>query len=262
MELEEDMAYKWHHTWDWPTDKTPHKALSYLTIPFWCGFEQVLVWLSLAHCVIVTWFHIKLWVMLQLWTTLWEHVKLLAIVLWWELLVAVHTVLFCSALPNLAGTILRLSPMSPFPLLSDNQVYILLWAGPSLCQVLLSCAVVSRATPSSSCRAKGRQGLHAVVGRALPSLRHHPVDVLAGVLDVARLAVDAVLSIDLETPTVATLQLHVLVHAWTITAKLHSYTPEQPQHNYTCTCLNNHSITTLVHTWPQHNYTYTWTTTA
>ena len=218
MESEEDMACKWHHTWDWPTDKTPHKALSFLTVPFWCGFEQVLVWLSLAHCVTVTWFHIKAWVTLRLWTTLWEYVKLQAIVLWWELLVAVHTVLFCSALPNLAGTILRLSPMSPRPLLSDNQVYILLWAGPSLlCQVLLSCAVVSRATPSSLCRAKRRR-LHAVVGRALPSLRHHPVDVLAGVLDVARLAVDAVLSVDLETPTAATLQLHVLVHAWTTTA--------------------------------------------
>ena len=120
--------------------------------------------------------------------------------------------------------IMRLSPLPPRPLLSDDQVYILLWEGPSLCQVLLSCcplllsyAVVSRAAPSSSRRVKW-QGLHAVVGRALPSLRHHPVDVLAGVLDVARLAVDAVLSVDLETPTAAILQLHVLVHAWTTTA--------------------------------------------
>ena len=39
--------------------------------------------------------------------------------------------------------------------------------------------------------------LHAIVGRP-PTLRGYPVDVLGGALDVTGLAVDAVLSVDLQ----------------------------------------------------------------
>lgn len=38
---------------------------------------------------------------------------------------------------------------------------------------------------------------HSVVGRSAAALRYHPVDVLAGILDVAGLTVDTVLSVDL-----------------------------------------------------------------
>ena len=58
---------------------------------------------------------------------------------------------------------------------------------------------------------------HARVGGAT-SLRWHPIDVLAWVLDIASLAVDAVLCIDLKPHTLhSVLPLHVLVHSgWTV----------------------------------------------
>ena len=54
--------------------------------------------------------------------------------------------------------------------------------------------------------------LHAIVGR--PSgLGRDPVDVLAGAFDVARLAVDAVLSVDLQPHSLLpVLPGHKLVH--------------------------------------------------
>lgn len=55
--------------------------------------------------------------------------------------------------------------------------------------------------------------LHAVVGGAATSLGHHPVDVLLGVLDITGLAVDAVLSVDLQLHVAALLVGHVLVDA-------------------------------------------------
>ena len=53
---------------------------------------------------------------------------------------------------------------------------------------------------------------HAVVGGAAAALRTHPVDVLADVLDVAGLAVDAVGGVDdqLHVPSVIRL---ILVHS-------------------------------------------------
>mmetsp|Transcript_1974 Transcript_1974/g.5530 ORF Transcript_1974/g.5530 Transcript_1974/m.5530 type:complete len:262 (-) Transcript_1974:7-792(-) len=51
---------------------------------------------------------------------------------------------------------------------------------------------------------------HAGVRRPAPPLGHDPVDVLRGALDVARLAVDAVLRVDLQPPL--SLLLQVLVH--------------------------------------------------
>ena len=57
--------------------------------------------------------------------------------------------------------------------------------------------------------------LHAVVCRPPAALWADPVDVLAVVLDVARLAVDAVLRVDHQPHAVlAVLPRHVLVHAW------------------------------------------------
>mmetsp|Transcript_34241 Transcript_34241/g.109978 ORF Transcript_34241/g.109978 Transcript_34241/m.109978 type:complete len:232 (-) Transcript_34241:1251-1946(-) len=51
---------------------------------------------------------------------------------------------------------------------------------------------------------------HACVRRPASPLGHDPVDVLRGALDVARLAVDAVLRVDLQPPL--SLLLQVLVH--------------------------------------------------
>jgi len=56
--------------------------------------------------------------------------------------------------------------------------------------------------------------LHAVVSGAAATLGDHPVDVLARVLDVASLAVDAVLSVDLQPHAISLFQWHVLVHTW------------------------------------------------
>lgn len=55
---------------------------------------------------------------------------------------------------------------------------------------------------------------HPVVGRTAAPFRHHPVDVLARVLDVARLAVDAVLGVDLQSHPIARFQGDVLVNTW------------------------------------------------
>ena len=58
--------------------------------------------------------------------------------------------------------------------------------------------------------------LHAVVGWTAAPLGAHPVDVLGGTLDVASLAVDAVLRVDLQPhlPLFAALQRHVLVNTF------------------------------------------------
>ena len=57
--------------------------------------------------------------------------------------------------------------------------------------------------------------LHAVVCWPPTALWADPVDVLAVVLDVARLAVDAVLRVDHQAhPVLTVLPSHVLVHAW------------------------------------------------
>ena len=53
---------------------------------------------------------------------------------------------------------------------------------------------------------------HTVVSRTTTSLGDHPVDVLRGTLDVARLAVHAVLSVDLESHPVPLLFRHILVY--------------------------------------------------
>ena len=53
---------------------------------------------------------------------------------------------------------------------------------------------------------------HPVVGGAAAALGADPVDVLAGVLDVARLAVDAVLGVDHQLHPIDVLPGHVLVH--------------------------------------------------
>lgn len=56
--------------------------------------------------------------------------------------------------------------------------------------------------------------LHSIVGRAAAALGHDPVDVLTGVLNVARLAMDAVLGVDLQTLTLSRLQRDEFVHPW------------------------------------------------
>ena len=59
--------------------------------------------------------------------------------------------------------------------------------------------------------------LHAIVGRA-PSLRGDPVDVLTGALDVTCLAVNAVLSIDLQSHALCIFPRDKLIHScWTET---------------------------------------------
>lgn len=60
----------------------------------------------------------------------------------------------------------------------------------------------------------GGGGSHSIVGWSPTSLRHYPVDILAGVLDVARLTVDAVLSIDLQPHSLSQLQGNVLVYTY------------------------------------------------
>lgn len=55
---------------------------------------------------------------------------------------------------------------------------------------------------------------HPVIGRTAAPFRHHPVDVLTRVLDVARLAVDAVLGVDLQSHPVPRFQGDVLVNTW------------------------------------------------
>ena len=62
-----------------------------------------------------------------------------------------------------------------------------------------------------------RAASHSVVGGALATLRRHPVDVLSWILYVARLIVDAVLSVDLQPFPLLPLNLlfHVLVHTCT-----------------------------------------------
>lgn len=55
---------------------------------------------------------------------------------------------------------------------------------------------------------------HPVVGRTAAPFRHHPVDVLARVLDVARLAVDAVLGVYLQSHPIPRFQGDVLVNTW------------------------------------------------
>ena len=56
--------------------------------------------------------------------------------------------------------------------------------------------------------------LHSVVGGSSAALGADPVDVLGVVLDVARLAVDAVLRVDHQAhPVLPVLPSHVLVHA-------------------------------------------------
>ena len=54
---------------------------------------------------------------------------------------------------------------------------------------------------------------HAIVRRPATALRGDPVDVLRGVLDVARLAVDAVLRVDLQ-PLATLVVGDKLVHAY------------------------------------------------
>ena len=53
---------------------------------------------------------------------------------------------------------------------------------------------------------------HAVVGRSAAAFRHHPVDVLARVLDIAGLTVDTVLSVNLQSHPISSFQGNVLVH--------------------------------------------------
>lgn len=53
---------------------------------------------------------------------------------------------------------------------------------------------------------------HARVGRAATAFGADPVDVLAGVFDVARLAVYAILCIDLQPHAFTGLLGHVFVH--------------------------------------------------
>src|SRR3546814_18727954 len=55
--------------------------------------------------------------------------------------------------------------------------------------------------------------LHIGVIWAAATLRHHPFDVLPGILDVAGLAVHAVLRVDLQARVRAVLVAHDLVHA-------------------------------------------------
>ena len=66
------------------------------------------------------------------------------------------------------------------------------------------------------------KGSHSRVGRS-STLGSHPVDVLSWVFDVTCLAVDAVLSIDLQPHSFSLLHRHVLIHTcrtepllWTI----------------------------------------------
>jgi len=56
---------------------------------------------------------------------------------------------------------------------------------------------------------------HSVVRRAATALRTHPVDILTWIFNVARLAVDAVLGVNLQPhlPLLAAFQRDVLVHA-------------------------------------------------
>src|SRR5574343_661742 len=52
--------------------------------------------------------------------------------------------------------------------------------------------------PGGNCGFVGEKGLHIGVSRAFASLWHHPIDVLRRILDVAGLAMHAVLRIDLQ----------------------------------------------------------------
>lgn len=56
--------------------------------------------------------------------------------------------------------------------------------------------------------------LHAIVGRPATSFRDHPVDILAGIFNVARFAMYAILRIYLKTLPVARLQRDEFVDTW------------------------------------------------
>lgn len=53
---------------------------------------------------------------------------------------------------------------------------------------------------------------HSIIGGTPAPFRHHPVDVLAGVLDVAGFTVDTVLSVYLQPHPVTRFHGNVLVH--------------------------------------------------
>lgn len=61
-------------------------------------------------------------------------------------------------------------------------------------------------------RSPETEASHAVISRTAAPFRHHPVDVLARVLDVARLAVDAVLGVNLQSHPIACVQGDVFVN--------------------------------------------------
>lgn len=63
------------------------------------------------------------------------------------------------------------------------------------------------------CHTRSESGAsHPVIGRTAASFRHHPVDVLARVLDVAGLAVDAVLGVYLQSHPIPRFQGDILVN--------------------------------------------------
>ena len=75
--------------------------------------------------------------------------------------------------------------------------------------------------------------LHAIIGGATP-LGGHPVNILAGALDVAGLAVDAVLSVDLQTWAGLVLTRHKLVHSGRAESLFRAVKQGQvPLHRYT-----------------------------
>jgi len=56
--------------------------------------------------------------------------------------------------------------------------------------------------------------LHAIVSWPATALRHDPIDILAWILDVASLTVNAVLRIDLQSFAIPTFQRHEFINAW------------------------------------------------
>jgi hypothetical protein len=74
--------------------------------------------------------------------------------------------------------------------------------------------IFGNATGSRDIPSSPGPNLHTVVGRPPSTFWYHPVNVLTGVLDVARFAVNAVLSVYLQPLAGAVFNGHELVHTW------------------------------------------------
>lgn len=59
-----------------------------------------------------------------------------------------------------------------------------------------------------------KKALHPIVGWSPSTFWHHPIDVLAWVLDIAGLAMDTVLCIYLQSHPVSSFHGNILIHTW------------------------------------------------